>query len=57
MYQNRDFNEIRRVFGYKLLLYTLVAISIDSDNFPCYLNPIIIILYKAGFPLVESARR
>lgn len=57
MYQNRDFNKIRIVFGYEFLLYTLVAISIDSDNFTCYLNPIIIILYKAGFPLVTSARQ
>lgn len=38
------------------MFYSLVAISTDFDNFTCYLNPIII-LYKAGFPLVTSARR
>ena len=58
MYQNRDFNKIRIVFGYEFLPYTLVAISIDSDNFTCYLNPIIIILYKVNStPKIGQASR
>ena len=55
MYQNRDFNKIRIVFGYKLLLYTLVAISTDFYNFTYYHNSTIL-LYNAGFPLVTSAQ-
>lgn len=39
-----------------MLLYTLIAISIDFYNFTYYHNSTIL-LYNAGFPLVTSARR
>lgn len=43
--------KLKDVLRYKLLLYTLVAISIDFYNFTYYHNSTIL-LYNAGFPLV-----